>query len=276
MLLLNGGDHMQLKEVIEQTELTKKAIRYYESCNLIQVNRKENGYRNYSEENINRLLEIKKLRNLNFSIQEIQRFFRSEEDKVAVLTKKISEIDNQLMISHLQKEALTELIKGENLDEIQINESNHSKRKAYLYIPNLNSYFGFLNLIIFISAFIYFLAIKPLAPVNIWIFLISQFLSLFLNLGLYYKRVKLRRLGISINEKKTWEVIQQMIANSLQYVASAMFVSDLIYYAFVNSTHYDLFNLIGSVTMICLFFGVSVTLAIVSFIDIDLEISHVI
>lgn len=262
---------MQLKKVIEHTKLTKKAIRYYESCDLIQVNKKENGYRDYSEENIKRLLEIKKLRSLNFSIQEIQSFFRSGSDKEAVLTNKISEIDNQLMANHLQKKALTELITGVNLESIQVHQPSHSKRKAYLYIPNLNSYFGSLNLIIFISAFIYFLAIRPLASVNIWIFLSIQFLSLFLNLSLNYKRGKLKTLGIVINEKKIWEVTLQIVANSLQYVASAMFVSDLIYYAFVNPTHYDIFNLIGSVAMICLFFGVSITLALVSFIAIDLE-----
>ena len=128
---------MQLKEVMEKTKLTKKAIRYYESRDLIEVKKKENGYRDYSEKNIDRLLEIKKLRNLDFSIKEIQMFFESDQKKRETLTKKLTEMDHELSTLSTKKELISNLIKGDNLRDITIDEHIRTKKKPYLFIPNL-------------------------------------------------------------------------------------------------------------------------------------------
>ena len=40
---------MQINEVIQKVDLTKRAIKYYEEQGLISVNKDKNGYRNYSE-----------------------------------------------------------------------------------------------------------------------------------------------------------------------------------------------------------------------------------
>ena len=64
---------MTIKEVEKQTGLTAKSIRYYESKNLITVERNaENDYRSYSEAEINRLKKIKLLRYLEFSVEEVK------------------------------------------------------------------------------------------------------------------------------------------------------------------------------------------------------------
>lgn len=264
---------MQLKEVIEQTKLTKKAIRYYESCSLIQVMKKDNGYRDYSEENVKRLIKIKKLRHLNFSTKDIQLFFESDQDKETILTEKITEVDSKLIRHHREKELLTDLIKGTKLEEIHVSESADSKGRTYLYISNLNHYFGWMNLILFTLIFIYFLAVKPLTGMNIWVLLIFSLTSLALNVHLNYRREKLKKLDLVIHERRAWEVALQILANSLQYIASAIFISDLIYHAFTNSAHYDPFNLGASVILLCLFFGVSIAIVLLSFVNVDLELN---
>ncbi len=72
---------MQIKDVEKVTGLTAKSIRYYESKGLLRVERKHgNDYRDYSDENIHRLKEIKLLRYLDFSIDEIKQIFEGAED----------------------------------------------------------------------------------------------------------------------------------------------------------------------------------------------------
>ena len=53
---------MFINDVVKRTGLTKKAIRFYEDKGLLSVQRKVNGYRTYSEDNILTLKKIKMLR----------------------------------------------------------------------------------------------------------------------------------------------------------------------------------------------------------------------
>lgn len=64
---------MTIKDVEKLTGLTAKSIRYYEDKGLLTVGRnKENDYRSYSEEEVNRLKRIKLLRYLEFSVEEVK------------------------------------------------------------------------------------------------------------------------------------------------------------------------------------------------------------
>lgn len=64
---------MRIKEVEERTGLTAKAIRLYESKGLLRVARQaENAYRDYTEEDVERLKTIAVLRRLDVSIKEIK------------------------------------------------------------------------------------------------------------------------------------------------------------------------------------------------------------
>lgn len=62
---------MTIKEAEARTGLTRANIRYYEEQGFFSAARGENGYRDYSEENIDTLLKVKLLRQLNFSLEEI-------------------------------------------------------------------------------------------------------------------------------------------------------------------------------------------------------------
>ena len=60
---------MKIKEAEEKTGLTRKAIRYYESAGLIRPGQADNGYKDYDDASIRRLLLIRKLRLLVLLVQ---------------------------------------------------------------------------------------------------------------------------------------------------------------------------------------------------------------
>ena len=63
---------MRINTVERITGLTPKAIRLYESKGLLRVAREENGYRNYTEEDVIVLKKIKLLRSVGVSIADIK------------------------------------------------------------------------------------------------------------------------------------------------------------------------------------------------------------
>lgn len=64
---------MKINEVEARVGITKKNIRFYEKEGLLQPKRNiENGYRDYSEEDVDVLLKIKFLRKLSLPIEEIR------------------------------------------------------------------------------------------------------------------------------------------------------------------------------------------------------------
>lgn len=71
---------MQLKDVIKQVDLTKRAIKYYEEEGLISITKDENGYRNYTEEDIKILKEISVYRKLGISIKSIKILLESKDN----------------------------------------------------------------------------------------------------------------------------------------------------------------------------------------------------
>ena len=64
---------MTIKEVEEQTGLARSNIRFYEKENLIEpVRNDKNGYRNYSESDVENIKKIAYLRTLEISIEDIR------------------------------------------------------------------------------------------------------------------------------------------------------------------------------------------------------------
>lgn len=65
---------MKINEVEQQVGITKRNIRFYEQQGLLSPKRNlENGYRDYTEEEVNELKKIKLLRKLSLPIEEIRR-----------------------------------------------------------------------------------------------------------------------------------------------------------------------------------------------------------
>lgn len=70
---------MKINEVEQQVGITKKNIRFYEDQGLICPERnKGNGYREYSETDVDLLLKIKLLRRLAIPIEEIRKLLEGK------------------------------------------------------------------------------------------------------------------------------------------------------------------------------------------------------
>ena len=68
---------MKINEVEQQAGITKRNIRFYEQQGLLSPKRNlENGYREYTEEEVAELKKIKLLRKLSLPIEEIRRTTR--------------------------------------------------------------------------------------------------------------------------------------------------------------------------------------------------------
>ena len=69
---------MTIREVEAKTGLERASIRFYEQQGLLSPSRGENGYRDYSEEDLTTLERVRFLRSLGFGVQEILAFQRGE------------------------------------------------------------------------------------------------------------------------------------------------------------------------------------------------------
>ena len=86
---------MKIKSVEELVGITKKNIRFYEDQGLLSPGRAENGYREYSSEDVQRLKQIKFLRKLGVPIDEIRRVLTGEFDLDVCLRRHLKELDRQ-------------------------------------------------------------------------------------------------------------------------------------------------------------------------------------
>lgn len=165
---------MLINEIAKKTELTRKAIEYYIEKNLIKPEILDNGYRNFSKEDQEKLVKIKYFRNLDFSVTEIQKILQGDKNilrKIAVereleikndLRKKeiISKLESQDSILDFKKEIegisarekiidkLTKLFPGYYGDYLKLHfgqflnekiESEEEKEAFYTVIDFLDS-----------------------------------------------------------------------------------------------------------------------------------------
>ncbi|MBE5958670.1 MAG: MerR family transcriptional regulator [Lachnospiraceae bacterium] len=87
---------MKIKEVETATGLTQKSIRLYEAKGLIEVARNaDNDYRDYSEENVEKLKYIKLYRYLGFSIEEIKGILYDKNEALKSLREMIETIKDE-------------------------------------------------------------------------------------------------------------------------------------------------------------------------------------
>lgn len=68
-----GLQHMQIGEVAEQTDLSLRTIRYYEEVGLVTPSsRTSGGFRLYSETDLARLRLVRRMKPLDFSLEEMK------------------------------------------------------------------------------------------------------------------------------------------------------------------------------------------------------------
>jgi DNA-binding transcriptional MerR regulator len=68
-----GLQHKQIGEVAERTGLSLRTIRYYEEVGLVTPSaRSHGGFRLYTESDIARLMLVKRMKPLDFSLEEMR------------------------------------------------------------------------------------------------------------------------------------------------------------------------------------------------------------
>lgn len=89
---------MTIKEVEERTGLARSNIRFYEKEKLIQPTRNENnGYREYTEKDVEDIKKIAYLRTLGISIENIHRIILKEVSLGEVISEQMQKLDEQVV-----------------------------------------------------------------------------------------------------------------------------------------------------------------------------------
>ena len=95
---------MNIGSVSEKSGLPAKTIRYYEDIGLISPDRRDNGYRDYSNEDVHRLRFLQRSRSLGFSVEECRQLLslygdtaRESAEVKAIATAKLGEIERKIV-----------------------------------------------------------------------------------------------------------------------------------------------------------------------------------
>ena len=86
---------MKIKQVEELVGITRKNIRFYEEQGLLNVERAENGYREYHQEDVIRLQEIKLFRKMDISIEEMKSLFEKKKSLQICLEQHLRELEHR-------------------------------------------------------------------------------------------------------------------------------------------------------------------------------------
>lgn len=94
---------MNIGTAAERSGLPPKTIRYYEDIGLIAPERAENGYRDYSTQDVHRLRFLQRSRGLGFSVEECRQLLslygdrsRESAEVKAIAETKLGEIDRKI------------------------------------------------------------------------------------------------------------------------------------------------------------------------------------
>ena len=87
---------MLIQDVERGTGLDRATIRFYEKEGLITPVRSENGYRSYSEADVELLLKVKLLRQLGVSLFKIKNLQQGSDEFSTVLQEQIEILEQRI------------------------------------------------------------------------------------------------------------------------------------------------------------------------------------
>lgn len=103
---------MLIGELVERTGLTKDTIRFYEKKGLISLDgkgRRDNNYKEYSEKVLDKLMLIRKLKDLGFTLNEIDTFLELWREEDASCQNLKYTLENKITLVNEQLQRLAEL-----------------------------------------------------------------------------------------------------------------------------------------------------------------------
>ena len=106
---------MLINEAAKKCNITKKAIQYYVEQGLITPNVLENGYKDFSEDEVKRLKQIVLYRRLDLSISEIKKVLVNPGEIKSILYQRTLELERE----KVKQELLERLNKGEDIEKLE-------------------------------------------------------------------------------------------------------------------------------------------------------------
>lgn len=106
---------MLLNEIIKEVGMTKRAVKYYEEKGLLTVNKDNNGYRNYSKQDVDTLKKISVYRKLGIGIKDIQKLLKT--DNKSILLHIYQEKLQEHVLQDYELKALKQFIDDGNADK---------------------------------------------------------------------------------------------------------------------------------------------------------------
>jgi len=106
---------MKISEIARRTGMAASAIRFYEERGLlVSVGRGSNGYRDYTEADVERLELVKIGKSLGFSLDDLGAFFAqgaavSKPDLLRSLDQKLAEVEQMMALLNTQRRDLKAL-----------------------------------------------------------------------------------------------------------------------------------------------------------------------
>ena len=131
-MVVLGVVHMQIKEFSKKYQIQMDTIRYYEKERILKPKRRDNGYREYDEDSEKQLQLIIVLKQLGFTIKEIQHLLILKDEPISaecnnstvwLIEQKISTIDEKIQFYEQASKTLKkvkELIKEERYTENKV------------------------------------------------------------------------------------------------------------------------------------------------------------
>ena len=86
---------MNIKEMEQRSSMTRANIRFYEQEGLLSPRRQDNGYRDYSEDDLQQLHRIHLLRTLGVSLEEIRAAQKGELALDTLLETRAAALEQQ-------------------------------------------------------------------------------------------------------------------------------------------------------------------------------------
>ena len=126
---------MKIKEVESITGLLRGNIRFYEDEGLLHPARSGNNYREYSEADVRRLEEIKKLRLLGISIEEIKSLYDEKLSLQEVMQKRLAQIEKEkeelAEVHKLCQQILVKKYDIHSVDQIELDVAKPEWKEMY-------------------------------------------------------------------------------------------------------------------------------------------------
>lgn len=111
---------MFINEVCKTCALTKKAVEYYIAQGLVAPSVQENGYRDFSDADIERLKKISVLRGLGISAAELQKILSVQQEMGDAALKAISDRKRmEIAVMQEKRQLLQELSRTQDWDLVQ-------------------------------------------------------------------------------------------------------------------------------------------------------------